>query len=526
MRSWRGWLALLVCLLPLAPQVLLWLPDADGPLAAGSNLVGSGFDGSGFDGSALVASVLVAAVAAALALVIGAALAALLSWTDFPVPAVWATMALLPFVCPPTVWTLGQMYCYGPGGVIEHLVGDDWRPIMSRANSGHYLATVLVLAEVHVPLVMLIVGRGFERLHQLGFESAWFYLSRRRMFAWTLTAARRELCGAYLLAFALCVGNFAVPHVLQCRLYVIEVYMRLTNYLDLAGAVRAAGMLLLVAMTAGLLAWYGESGQRRAAADVARRCPVSLGRARWPLLVLVVGYFAGTTWLPLAAIVRECGSVARFFDAAREAAPETANSLRVGFGAVLLACGLGLLVATLVGRHARRSPVDAVVTATLGVPSLLVGLAMSRLAYRTWPVDLSILGASSLLVTMGVAARGWPFAARLLINGRRAASPGWYEAATLGRLSGWRRWQWLDGPLFASDLGAAALLVFVLAIGEVEISQLLCPPGGGTLALRLFTYLHFGPTHVTASLAMLQLLLAVVPVFVYFVLVNRVLRLV
>ncbi|MCA9219974.1 MAG: iron ABC transporter permease [Planctomycetales bacterium] len=521
MRSWRGWLALLVCLLPLAPQVLLWMPDAQGQVATGSDLAGSGFDGS-----VLAASVLVAAAAAALALLIGASLAALLSLTDFPLPAVWATMALLPFICPPTVWTLGQMYCFGPGGVMERVLGDDWRPMLSRANTGHYLATIVVLAEVHVPLVMLIVGRGFERLHQAGFESARFYLSRRRWFAWMLTAARRELIGAYLLAFALGIGNFAVPHVLQCRLYVIEVYMRLTNYLDVAGAVRAAGMLLLVAMTAGLLAWCGEGGVRGSAADVSRRWRMPLGRARWPLLVLVAGYFAGTTWLPLAAIACECQSFALFFEAVREAAPETANSLRLGFGAVLLACGLGLLVATLVGRHARRSPVDAVVTATLGVPSLLIGLAMSRLAYRTWPVDLSILGASSLLVTIGLAARGWPFAARLLINGRRAAAPAWYEAATLGGLRGWRRWRWLDGPLFASDLGAAALLVFVLAIGEVEISQLLCPPGGGTLALRLFTYLHFGPTHVTASLAMLQLLLAVVPVFVYFVLANRVLRLV
>jgi hypothetical protein len=41
------------------------------------------------------------------------------------------------------------------------------------------------------------------------------------------------------------------------------------------------------------------------------------------------------------------------------------------------------------------------------------------------------------------------------------------------------------------------------------------------LALRLFTFLHFGPTHVAASLALLQLALATLPVCAYWLFANR-----
>ena len=71
-----------------------------------------------------------------------------------------------------------------------------------------------------------------------------------------------------------------------------------------------------------------------------------------------------------------------------------------------------------------------------------------------------------------------------------------------------------------------AILAYVLAVGEVEISQLLCAPGQGTLALRLFTFLHFGPSHVAAGLALLQLLIAVVPVLLYYLVCDRCLQVV
>jgi ABC-type spermidine/putrescine transport system permease subunit II len=75
-------------------------------------------------------------------------------------------------------------------------------------------------------------------------------------------------------------------------------------------------------------------------------------------------------------------------------------------------------------------------------------------------------------------------------------------------------------------VAAGSVVAFVLAVGDVEITQLLCPPGSGTLAMRLFTFLHFGPTHVAAGLSLLLLALATAPVIVYFLLTDRYLHII
>ena len=93
-------------------------------------------------------------------------------------------------------------------------------------------------------------------------------------------------------------------------------------------------------------------------------------------------------------------------------------------------------------------------------------------------------------------------------------------------ISMFRRWRWITWPWSRDYWLSAALVAYILAAGEVEICQLLCEPGQGTLALRLLTFLHFGPTQVTAGLALLHLLLVCIPALLYFLIADRCLRIV
>jgi ABC-type Fe3+ transport system permease subunit len=151
---------------------------------------------------------------------------------------------------------------------------------------------------------------------------------------------------------------------------------------------------------------------------------------------------------------------------------------------------------------------------------LIIGLAYVRFYNRTWPVDLTALGGSSLLVILGLGFRGWPFATRIVANGQRQLAREWREAAILGNSDSISRRLWVTIPMTADHIAAGWLIAFVLAAGEVEVSQMLCAPGQGTLALRMFTYLHFGPEYVVASLAVLQFAITAIPVFLYLSLFN------
>lgn len=534
----RSLLVAITLIVVLAPIAALWLPDAGEsvyvapPTAPAAPIGGTGvMPPSGWGANAqwpgrlpwqmLAASLAVATAAALLAVGVGASLAAALSLTDLPGRSFWATLLLLPFLAPGVVWTLGQTYCYGAGGLLEQWIGDGARPWLAWLNRGGYAGATLVLAEIHAPLAMLLVSRGMQSLQQSGFESARLHFSAAGLARWTVGAVRQELAAALLLTFALILGNFTVPHVLQCRLYPIEVYLRLTNYLDSDGAIRAATALALPSLGATMLYAVAERRRRYASAAAAPALPkIELGPSRWLLAAALATYVVLTAGLPVAAMIQQCRSAGDFVAALQSAWPETENTLHTAVAAAALAVLGGMIVSD---RLARRSGfwMEALAILPLGVPALVLGMAYSQFYNRTWPFDLAVLGDSSALLALGLAARGWPFATRLLTAGRRRIAPELEEAAQLARLGRLARWRWLRGPLLSDQAAAAAVLTFVLATGEVEISQMLCAPGEGTLALRLFTFLHFGPTHVAASLALLQLALATLPVCAYWLFTNR-----
>jgi len=518
MRRLRTIAGLTVVALLLTPLCVMWGSAAQvgGPAELSS---------PPSDWSRLAISVAVAGGAAVLAVLLGGVLASLFCLTDLPGVSFWATVALIPFVCPHTVWALAQVYCFGPGGIVERQWGDGLRAWLDMCNQGHHAATLLVLAQVHAPLAMLVIWHGAARLHHAGWEAAALFLTPTRRLRWLIGALQAELAGAACLVFAMSLGNFAIPHVLQSRLYIIDLYMRATNYLDQAGAARAALPLVVICLLAVSVVIVIDQRHPQPRGAVARHWRVPLGRAARPLMILLLLFHSLTIGLPLAALVVECRSWALLVENVREAAPETVHTLRLGLLAAVVALAAGLAV--------RAAPAGTVSIAcralafvTLGIPALLVGLAYLQTASFLSGAGWEVLRRAGLVLVLGLAFRAWPFTTRSLTATARLASPAWREAAELSGLSSWQRWRWISLPWNLDALLTGAVIAYVVAAGEVEICQMLCEPGQGTLSLRLFTFLHFGPTHVAASLALLELLVTCLPVLIYFLLTDRCLRVV
>ena len=526
--GWPSWPALVVASVLLAPLATLAVGGGSAGESTFALPAPATFAVAGepaFAWAAFGASLAVSAAAACLAVIIGGLVAAVFELTDLRGRSLWATLMLIAFASPSAAWALAQTYCYGASGLVDHWLGDAWRPWLARLDSGHYLSAVLVLGQIHAPLAMLLVGRGFAHLPPAGWDAARLLLPPVRRWRWTAGAVRPEAASAWLLAFALSLGNFAVPHVLQCRLFPIEVYLQLTNYLDRAGASRSALILLAVALVAVAAMAFVERRRTDAAGGASVPQRIELGRGAWLVAAALGIYLAVTVVLPVAAIAAECRSPEKFVAAARDAGPETANTLRAAVPAAVLVLAAGAAVGRAAARRSSLA-LGFVSLLPLGVPALVLGLAYSQFYNRGWPLDLKALGNSNALLVLALTARSWPFAARAMVAGERRIAGEWREAAWLSGLGRWRRAWRIGRPLLADHALTAALLGYVLAVGEVEISQLLCAPGQGTLALRLFTFMHFGPVHVAASLALLQLAVAILPVLAYFLLTNRCLQVV
>jgi len=60
----------------------------------------------------------------------------------------------------------------------------------------------------------------------------------------------------------------------------------------------------------------------------------------------------------------------------------------------------------------------------------------------------------------------------------------------------------IELPLLLPGIGAGAAVVFLLGLGELGATLLVVPPGSGTLALRIYNYLHYGASDSVAALAL------------------------
>ena len=113
-------------------------------------------------------------------------------------------------------------------------------------------------------------------------------------------------------------------------------------------------------------------------------------------------------------------------------------------------------------------------------------------------------------------ARFAPIAGILLVTQLRRIDPSLIEAARMLETSALRTWLWIQLPILAPGLLAAAAVLFVLTLGELGATLLVAPPGHATLTMRLYNFLHYGASDTVAGLCLV--LMAAVLFFGFLVL--------
>ena len=118
-----------------------------------------------------------------------------------------------------------------------------------------------------------------------------------------------------------------------------------------------------------------------------------------------------------------------------------------------------------------------------------------------------------MLALVGVA-----FSLRYLAVASHAAAQAWRavdrDMTDAARLSGARGWTLLrhaQWPQLAPSLAAAWYVTYLLCLWDVETLVLIQPPGGETLALRIFNLLHYGHNAQVNALCVTLLALALAP---------------
>ena len=146
------------------------------------------------------------------------------------------------------------------------------------------------------------------------------------------------------------------------------------------------------------------------------------------------------------------------------------------------------------------------------MPGVLLGIFLIVVFNRPWLAAFyQSTGIVILAFIIRYCALGWNTVAYSV----RSVDKDLTDAA---RLSGANRWQILrhvHWPQIAPQIAAAWYVVFLLCLWDVESMILVVPPGGETLALRIFNLLHYGHNAQVNALCVALLAVAVTPLVLW-----------
>jgi iron(III) transport system permease protein len=436
--------------------------------------------------------------------------------------------SVIALVLPPFLVTNCWLELLGTNGAWRR-----WLPLDIYSPGG----AVWLLTLLHWPMTTLLALAAWSRLEALQLECdplvrGWVLI---RGLLWPL--ARGAVGQAAVLTFVLALNHFAVPVILQVRVFPEELWLAFTTRLDEAGAWAASGPMM-VAPALGLfllrrtqVAWPNREGG--VSADIFRR---QLGNGWFVTTTLAAaGLLLLSVALPLqqlAVSLRTWSELPNLF----RAAPDTVwNSFAFAAVTASLCVAGSLLVQELARarppRSRRREEADgsslsrvrlltsAATTLTkpagllLWLPFLIPGILLGRslIAVFNGTFLYGTVGLVVLAFTLRYLALAWT----AIAHARAAMDGDVVDAGRVSGASGWPLFRRIVWPQIASQVAAAWYLTYLLCLWDVETLVLIYPPGGETLALRIFNLLHYGHHAQVNAMCVTLLALAVAPLAVW-----------
>ena len=474
-------------------------------------------------------SLTVAVGSALLATLVGALLAAVIAVTDIRAKAALVFAFILPLMIPPQVSTLAWISLFGSSSALLGAVG-----LAPAAGARHPLYSlwgiVAVLGLHNAPLVFLSVRAALRSLPSDLVEMARSQgaAPSRAVLSIVLPLARTGLISGAALAFVSAVGNFAVPAMLgipgRVPTLITLIYQRLSDYGQDAFADVALLSISLGAIAVAGLALQGWLMRRRdvRVTNLSHR-PVMFGLGRWrPFVELACWIFVGSVLvLPLAALASTAlvsgygqaldldtvtlrnFSNAIFHHTMIRGAFVTSLWLASATAVILVAISIPLAYFIVWRPSLLVRGGNALLEIGYALPGTIVAIAAILLFIRPIPLlGFSLYGTPWIILAAYLSNRS-VLSLRPTIGGLAQLDRALEEAAQVAGASFLRRLWDIIVPLVAPAAGAGALLVFLTALTEIQVSVLLVTSSTRTIGATVYFLEESGATTLAAAVGVL-----------------------
>jgi ABC-type Fe3+ transport system permease subunit/DNA-binding beta-propeller fold protein YncE len=442
-------------------------------------------------------SVLVSGLTMLLSMAFGLMAALWLSGLEMRWRTRWLGVAIGTLALPPFLVSNCWLYYLGYSGAWHR-----WLPLNIYTLGG----TVWILALVSWPITLLAVLGAWQALETPQLESDMAVTCWTLIRGLLLPLARGALTQAGVLTFVLALNNFAVPAILQVKVYPAEVWVRFNTTFDSLSAFLTSWPMVVTPLL--LLIWFRHhqvAWPRLEGPVPARIFRQQLGRGWfWGSGVGTILISALALGLPLAQLLSTKRTWSEFPAAVAAGQAACWNSFYFAVAAATVCILLGLL--------GWRWPVGLALWLPFLVPGVLMGIAL--IVVFNHPIFTAFYqGAGIVILALGIRylAFGW----NGIAHSMRATDPELADAAKLSGASRWQLFRHVQWPQISPQVAVIWYIIFLLCLWDVESVVLIVPPAGETLALRIFNLLHYGHNTQVNALCLALLLLALAPLLLW-----------
>ena len=416
-------------------------------------------------------------------------------------------LAVAALAMPPFLVTNCWLDLLGANGLLR-----GWLPLNIFSLPG----AAWILALLLWPITALAVWSRWERIEPELLEVEPALRGAALIRHLLLPVARTPLLLAGALTFVLALNNFAVPAILQVKVFPAEMWVGFSSNFDSLAALKLSLPLVLAPLV--VLA-------------VSARTDISWPVLRANLPARIFRRQLGQGWLVTAAVLTMavCGlsvgvPVLQLVSTARTWS-ELPGAVEAGQGALWNSVWLAAVTATVCVAVAlvcssafrRSGPAKAGTTNLLLwlpflMPGVLIGIAFIWLFNRP---ATAWFYSSFGVVLLAFAVRYFALGASITRHALQTTDRDLSDAAQLDGASRWQTLRFVQWPQIAPQIAAAWYVIYLLCLWDVESLVLIVPPGGETLALRIFNLLHYGHNAQVNALCLTLLGAAIAPLVIW-----------
>jgi ABC-type Fe3+ transport system permease subunit/DNA-binding beta-propeller fold protein YncE len=420
--------------------------------------------------------------------------------------------AITAFALPPFVVTNCWLHYLGRVGAWHR-----WLPFDIFSLGG----TIWILSMLLWPLSFLLIWGAWQRLEPAQLESDLLVTAGSLVRVLLIPLAREALIVSALLTLTLALNNFAVPSILQVKVLPAEMWIRFNTEFDTPGALRSSYPLFLVPAILLLACFRRDVAwphiQPPISGRLFRQQLGSVGFCISACSTLVL--FFCSVALPVFQILSARRTWSELSGAVAAGQNAISNSLLYSAAAATLIILLGLTGASQISSGLRRSTLPrpstfgsrllfSVSWLTFLMPGVLIGILLIHLFNHDWSARFYQSGG---IVIFAFVIRYLAIGHFAIGHAARKLDPDLLDVARLEGASRFQLLRHVIAPQISRSVLVSWYLIFVLCLWDVESMILVVPPGGETLALRVFNLLHYGHNAQVNALCLTLLLAALVP---------------